>query len=96
MNFAMQVITDIPLSLMGAVLFTKYMEIPISIASLVGFIAVAGISARNSIMLISHYINLMKDEAIAFGKELIIRGTQERLLPVLMTCQRALNRQLSL
>ena len=85
MNFAMQVITDIPLSLMGAVLFTKYMEIPISIASLVGFIAVAGISARNSIMLISHYINLMKDEAIAFGKELIIRGTQERLLPVLMT-----------
>jgi len=85
MNFAMQVITDIPLSLMGAILFTKYMEIPISIASLVGFIAVAGISARNSIMLISHYINLIKDENIAFGKELIIQGTQERLLPVLMT-----------
>lgn len=85
MNFALQVITDIPLSLMGAVLLTSYMEVPISIASLVGFIAVAGISARNSIMLISHYINLMKDEAIPFGKDLIIRGTQERLLPVLMT-----------
>ena len=85
MNFAMQVITDIPLSLMGAVLLTAYMEIPISIASLVGFIAVAGISARNSIMLISHYIMLMKEEGLEFGKELIIRGTQERLLPVLMT-----------
>lgn len=85
MNFAMQVITDIPLSLMGAVLFTQYMGIPISIASLVGFIAVAGISARNSIMLISHYIMLMKDEDMPFGKNLIIRGTKERLLPVLMT-----------
>jgi len=85
MNFALQVITDIPLSLMGAVLLTDYMKIPISIASLVGFIAVAGISARNSIMLISHYIMLMKDEGLPFGKELIIRGTQERLLPVLMT-----------
>ena len=85
MNFALQVITDIPLSLMGAVLLTSFMEVPISIASLVGFIAVAGISARNSIMLISHYINLMKIEGMSFGKELIIRGTQERLLPVLMT-----------
>ncbi len=85
MNFALQVITDIPLSLMGAVLLTDYMNVPISIASLVGFIAVAGISARNSIMLISHYIMLMKDEGLPFGKELIIRGTQERLLPVLMT-----------
>lgn len=85
MNFAMQVITDIPLSLMGAVLLTDYMGVPISIASLVGFIAVAGISARNSIMLISHYIMLIKEEGMKFGKELIIRGTQERLLPVLMT-----------
>ncbi len=84
-NFVLQVITDIPLSLIGAVLYTWYMDIPISIASLVGFIAVAGISARNSIMLISHYFMLMKDEGMKFGKELIIRGTQERLLPVLMT-----------
>ena len=85
MNFAMQVIIDIPLALIGAILFTKVMGIPISIASMVGFIAVAGISARNSIMLISHYIMLMKEEKLPFGKELIIRGTQQRLLPVLMT-----------
>lgn len=85
LNFVLQVITDIPLSLIGAVLFTHIMEIPISIASLVGFIAVAGISARNSIMLISHYIMLMSEEGMKFGKELIIRGTKERLLPVLMT-----------
>lgn len=85
MNFALQVITDIPLSLIGAVLFTQWMDVPISIASLVGFIAVAGISARNSIMLISHYIMLMSDGGMKFGKELIILGTKERLLPVLMT-----------
>ena len=85
MNFSLQVITDIPLSLIGAVAFTHHMGLPISIASLVGFIAVAGISARNSIMLISHYLHLMKEEGMDFGKEMIIRGTQERLQPVLMT-----------
>jgi len=85
MNFAIQVIMDIPLSLIGAIAFTYIMDLPISIASLVGFIAVAGISARNSIMLISHWIHLMQHEGMEFGKEMIIRGTKERLLPVLMT-----------
>jgi len=51
----------------------------------VGFIAVAGIAARNSIMLLSHYLHLMRHEGMPFGRELVERGTLERLVPVLMT-----------
>jgi Cu/Ag efflux pump CusA len=57
----------------------------ISIATLVGFIAISGISARNTIMLLSHYLHMLKHEGETFSKEMIIRGTQERLIPILMT-----------
>jgi Cu/Ag efflux pump CusA len=57
----------------------------ISIATLVGFIAVGGVAARNGIMMISHYLHLMRHEGEGFGAPLITRGTQERLVPVLMT-----------
>ncbi|NNE91240.1 MAG: efflux RND transporter permease subunit [Verrucomicrobiales bacterium] len=83
--FAAQVLFDIPLALIGGIIFTKIELDNISIASLVGFIAVAGIAARNSIMLISHYLHLMRHEGEGFTREMIIRGTQERLVPVLMT-----------
>lgn len=84
-TFTLQVICDIPLALVGGLILTKGMIDNISIATLVGFIAVAGIAARNSIMLISHYLHLMKHEGEDFSKEMIIRGTRERLVPVLMT-----------
>ena len=57
----------------------------ISIATLVGFIAVTGIASRNSVMLISHYLHLMKHEGEGFTRKMIERGTLERLVPVLMT-----------
>ncbi|MGJ8673583.1 efflux RND transporter permease subunit [Rubritalea sp.] len=85
LNFAIQVICDIPLALSGGIVFTWMTINNISIATLVGFIAVAGIAARNSIMLLSHYLHLMKHEGESFSKEMIIRGTNERLVPVLMT-----------
>jgi CzcA family heavy metal efflux pump len=84
-TFAIQVLCDIPLALVGGLVFTWMTVNNISIATLVGFIAVAGIAARNSIMLISHYLHLMKHEGEGFTREMIVRGTQERLVPVLMT-----------
>ncbi len=55
------------------------------IATLVGFIAVGGIAARNNIMLLSHYLHLMKHEGESFTPQMIMRGTEERLVPILMT-----------
>jgi len=83
--FAFQVLFDIPLALVGGLVFTWLKLNNISIATLVGFIAVAGVAARNSIMLISHYLHLMQHEGETFTKAMVIRGTRERLVPVLMT-----------
>ena len=83
--FALQVLFDIPLALVGGLVFTYFKLNNISIATLVGFIAVAGVAARNSIMLISHYLHLMQHEGEGFTKKMVIRGTKERLVPVLMT-----------
>ena len=83
--FAFQVLFDIPLAMVGGLVLTYFMLNNISIATLVGFIAVAGVAARNSIMLISHYLHLMQHEGEGFTKQMIIRGTKERLVPVLMT-----------
>ncbi len=83
--FAFQVLCDIPLAMVGGLVFTYLKLNNISIATLVGFIAVAGVAARNSIMLISHYLHLMQHEGEGFTQQMIIRGTKERLVPVLMT-----------
>ena len=84
-NFTLQVLLDIPIALTGGILLTSYSLNNVSIATLVGFIAIAGISTRNSIMLISHYLHLMRHENEDFSIPMIIRGTSERLVPVLMT-----------
>jgi len=83
--FAVQVLCDIPLALVGGLVLTWLLVNNISIATLVGFIAVAGVAARNSIMLISHYLHLMCQEGEGFTRAMVIRGTRERLVPVLMT-----------
>jgi CzcA family heavy metal efflux pump len=79
------VLVNIPLALMGGLAFTSWQINNISIATLVGFIAVGGVAARNGIMMLSHYLHLMKHEGQPFGRELVVRGTLERLVPVLMT-----------
>jgi CzcA family heavy metal efflux pump len=84
-SLALQVMLNLPLALAGALAFTWWQIDNISIATLVGFIAVGGVAARNGIMMISHYLHLMRHEGETFGIPLITRGTLERLVPVLMT-----------
>ncbi len=84
-SLAAQVLLNIPLALMGGLALTWLLINNISIATLVGFIAVAGVAARNSIMMLSHYLHLMKHEGEGFTREMVTRGTLERLVPVLMT-----------
>jgi heavy-metal exporter, HME family len=79
------IMANIPLALIGSVIALAIAGQPLSIASMIGFITLAGISARNGILKISHYINLVLHEGEQFGRELVIRGSLERLTPVLMT-----------
>jgi len=57
----------------------------ISHGSMVGFLTVFGIAARNGILLINHYQHLEQEEGEPFGPELVLRGSRERLAPILMT-----------
>ena len=84
-SFVLLVLTNIPVSLIGAILYTRYTLDNVSIATLVGFIAIAGIAARNNIMMLSHYLHLMRHEGESFDIKMVVRGTLERLVPVLMT-----------
>jgi HME family heavy-metal exporter len=79
------ILTNIPLALIGSVIALSVAGQPLSVASMIGFITLAGISARNGILKISHYINLALFEGERFGPGLVVRGSLERLSPVLMT-----------
>ncbi len=84
-TLALLIMANIPLALVGAVLGLWLSGQPLSIAALIGFITLAGISVRNGILKVSHYVNLMRFENEAFDHKMILRGSLERLAPVLMT-----------
>ncbi|MDR2032174.1 MAG: CusA/CzcA family heavy metal efflux RND transporter, partial [Azoarcus sp.] len=79
------IMANIPLALVGAVIGLWLSGQPLSVAALVGFITLAGISVRNGILKVSHYLNLVRIEGENFDHEMILRGSLERLSPVLMT-----------
>jgi HME family heavy-metal exporter len=79
------IMASIPLALVGSVAALWLAGQPLSVASMVGFVTLAGITARNGILKISHYLNLALHEGEAFGPALVVRGSLERLTPVLMT-----------
>ena len=76
---------NIPFAFIGSVGTLYLTGTEFSVASLVGFISLTGIATRNGVLMISHYIHLMTEEGVPFGRELVIRGSQERVAPVLMT-----------
>jgi HME family heavy-metal exporter len=83
--FVSIIMASVPLALIGSVTALWIAGQPLSVASMIGFITLTGISTRNGILKISHYINLAIQEDMPFGRELVMRGSLERLTPVLMT-----------
>ncbi|MDP3271357.1 efflux RND transporter permease subunit [Limnobacter sp.] len=84
-TLALVIMGNIPFALIGSVAAMWIAEVSLSVASMVGFITLAGIATRNGILKVSHYINLCKFEGETFGIPMIVRGSLERLTPVLMT-----------
>ncbi|HEX4149097.1 MAG TPA: efflux RND transporter permease subunit, partial [Pirellulales bacterium] len=84
-RLALMVFLTIPFALVGGVFGAVLQGGVLSLGSLVGFVTVLGIAARNGIMLVSHYRHLELEEGEAFGTELVLRGSAERLTPILMT-----------
>jgi HME family heavy-metal exporter len=79
------IMANIPLALVGAVIGLWISGQPLSVAALVGFITLAGIAIRNGILKVSHYVNLCAFEGEKFDTAMLVRGSLERLTPVLMT-----------
>ena len=78
-------LVTLPVALVGGLLAAYMTNSTLSIGSLVGFFTVLGITARNGIMLISHFQHLEQHEHVPFGPGLVIQGAKERLVPILMT-----------
>jgi CzcA family heavy metal efflux pump len=79
------VLANLPFSLIGSVLAIAVTGLGISLGTVVGLVTVFGVSARNSILQLAHYEHLVEVEGAAWNADLVLRGANERLIPILMT-----------
>jgi Cu/Ag efflux pump CusA len=79
------VLVNLPFAFVGGVLALQLTGSKLDMGAMVGFVTLFGITTRNTIMLISHFQHLVRDEGCAFDRATVRRGAQERLRPILMT-----------
>jgi CzcA family heavy metal efflux pump len=84
-NMSLQVLAALPMAAIGAVAALVVTNQSLTVASMVGFISLCGIASRNGILLIAHYLHLVRHEGEAFSVEMIERAGKERIAPMLMT-----------
>jgi HME family heavy-metal exporter len=84
-RITLQILNAIPTAFVGGVLALVLTGQTLTVASLVGFVSLGGIAVRNGILLVTHYFHLMREEREQFSTAMIMRGSLERLAPVLMT-----------
>jgi CzcA family heavy metal efflux pump len=85
MNLSVQVLVCVPAAFVGGVLLLLLTGQDFNVAALVGFVSLAGIATRNGILLVAHYLHLMREEGQALSPELLVRAGRERAAPVVMT-----------
>ena len=79
------VLANLPFSLIGSVLAIAVTGVGISLGTVVGLVTVFGVSARNAILQLAHYEHLVEVEGAVWSPELVLRGANERLIPIVMT-----------
>ena len=82
---ALLILVGTPFALVGGVVAIGMTGGVLSLGALVGFVTLFGIAARNAILLVSHVDQLVEEEGMEFGAEAVLRATEERVTPILMT-----------